>query len=309
MKKLHLILKVYTLELGNLTLMKALDKKLSKRTLKSCFIPPVYEPGEVKWWKRVKGDDAVELASGLGTKLGFKKIGTTYLLHIRSPEDNGTYVCEVFDPVTATNITGEIDVIVYAAPLVVIDTVIPISASQLFLNWTIRSYNSPIKSYNLMYRRLPSTDYGLYTREKIGVKNISFVMEGLEKSTSYQLKLEVATEYGQSKPHVYDTLVKTLDKDPIFIPNISINGFSATSVTIGWAPPPDDIAELIHYYILEARKKDEVAPRRAYHSRDSRNLPYMFDNLEPHSTYVFRVGPLISVLYRSPICQYTDFFI
>ncbi|CAK1595494.1 unnamed protein product [Parnassius mnemosyne] len=249
----------------------------------------VYKPGEVKWWKRAKENEVIDLETKPAVHLDLKQIESIYVLHIKSPEDNGTYICEVWDPVTSSNISGEIDVIVYAAPLVVIDTVIPISASQLFLNWTIRSYNSPIKSYNLMYRRLPSTDYSLYTREKIGVKNISFVMEGLEKSTSYQLKLEVTTAYGQSKPHVYDTTVKTLDKDPIFVPNISINGFSATSVTIGWAPPPEDIAELIHYYLLEARKKGEVAPRRAYHSRDSRNLPYMFDNLEPHSTYVFRV--------------------
>ncbi|XP_047540723.1 tyrosine-protein phosphatase 69D isoform X2 [Vanessa atalanta] len=249
----------------------------------------LYKPSEVRWWKQGKDDEIIDFSQKSGKRIDLKHIESEFDLHIRSPEDNGTYICEVWDSVTSTNITGEIDIIVFAAPQVVIDTVIPISASQLFLNWTIRSYNSPIKTYSLMYRRLPSNDFSLYTREKIGIKNISFVMEGLENSTKYQLKLEVATTYGPSKPHIYESTVRTLDKDPIFVPNISINGFSATSVTIGWAPPPEDIAELIHYYLLEARKMDEVAPRSAYHSRDSRNLPYMFDNLEPHSTYVFRV--------------------
>ncbi|CAK1546814.1 unnamed protein product [Leptosia nina] len=249
----------------------------------------VYKTTEVKWWKQGKDDEITDLTVKPPTKLSLKEIQSTYNLHIHNPEDNGTYICQIFDPVTSLNISGHVDIIVFAPPQVVIDTVIPISASQLFLNWTVRSYNSPIRFYNLMYRKLPSTDFSLYTREKIGVKNISFVMEGLEKSTKYQLKLEVTTMHGQSKPHIYESTVRTLDKDPIFVPNISINGFSATSVTIGWAPPPEDIAELIHYYLLEARKMDEVAPRRAYHSRDSRNLPYMFDNLEPHSTYVFRV--------------------
>ncbi|CAH2099237.1 unnamed protein product [Euphydryas editha] len=249
----------------------------------------VYKPSEIRWWKQGKDNEIIDITTKPAKRVDLKHIQSEYDLHIRSSEDNGTYVCEVWDSVTSTNITGEIDIIVFAPPQVVIDTVIPISASQLFLNWTVRSYNSPIKTYSLMYRRLPSNDFNLYTREKIGVKNISFVMEGLEKSTNYQLKLEVATTYGPSKPHIYESTVKTLDKDPIFVPNISINGFSATSVTIGWAPPPEDIAELIHYYLLEARKMDEIAPRRAYHSRDSRNLPYMFDNLEPHSTYVFRV--------------------
>ncbi|XP_047519248.1 tyrosine-protein phosphatase 69D isoform X3 [Pieris napi] len=249
----------------------------------------VYKPSEVKWWKQGKDDEITDLTTKPPNKISLKEIQSNYDLRIHSPEDNGTYICQIFDNVTSLNITGNVDVIVFAPPQVVIDTVIPISASQLFVNWTVRSYNSPIRFYNLMYRKLPSTDFSLYTREKIGVKNISFVMEGLEKSTKYQLKLEVTTVHGQSKPHIYESTVRTLDRDPIFVPNISINGFSATSVTIGWAPPPEDIAELIHYYLLEARKMGEVAPRRAYHSRDSRNLPYMFDNLEPHSTYVFRV--------------------
>lgn len=244
----------------------------------------------MKWSKRGKDSEITELITKPPKKVNLKQIKSTYDLHIRSPEDNGTYICEVWDAVSSANVTGEVDIIVYAPPQVVIDTVIPISASQLFLNWTVRSYNSPIRFYNLMYRRLPSTDFSLYTREKIGVKNISFVMEGLENSTKYQLKLEVTTMHGQSKPHIYESTVRTLEKDPVFVPNISINGFSATSVTIGWAPPPEDIAELIHYYLLEARKMDEVAPRRAFHERDNRNLPYMFDNLEPHSTYVFRVS-------------------
>ncbi|VVC89464.1 unnamed protein product [Leptidea sinapis] len=274
---------------GNYTCAVTLGERRSERVAVLDLSFPGRLPGEVKWWKRAKDNELTELASKRPNRLSLKQFQSKYDLHIHNPEDNGTYVCEVFDPVTSSNITGTIDVMVYAPPQVVIDTVIPISASQLFLNWTIRSYNSPIKSYNLMYRKLPSTDFSLYTREKIGTKNISFVMEGLEKSTNYQLKLEVTTMHGQSKPHIYESTVRTLDKDPIFVPNISINGFSATSVTIGWAPPPEDIAELIHYYLLEARKMEEVAPRRAYHSRDSRNLPYMFDNLEPHSTYVFRV--------------------
>ncbi|CAH2236744.1 jg16982 [Pararge aegeria aegeria] len=259
----------------------------------------VYKTREVRWWKKGKDDDIIELGIKPAKPLNLRQIRSDYDLHIRSPEDNGTYICEVWDPVNSTNVTGGIDVIIYAAPQVVVDTVIPISASQLFLNWTIKSYNADITGYYLMYRRLPSTNFNQYTQEKIGVKNISFVMEGLEKSTQYQLRLEVATTYGRSKPHTYESTVTTLDKDPIFVPNISINGFSATSVTIGWAAPPKDIEELIHYYLLEARKMNEVAPRRAYHSRDNRNLPYMFDNLEPHSTYVFRVSLLH--LNESPI--------
>ncbi|KAG7296940.1 hypothetical protein JYU34_019837 [Plutella xylostella] len=249
----------------------------------------VYKSSEVKWWKRDKDEDTIDLETKVPKQLNLKHIESTYEFPIKRPEDNGTYVCQVYDSVTERNISGEVDIIVLAAPKVIIDSVKAISASQLFINWTVHAYNLPIKGYNLMYRRLPSSDYNQYTREKIGIKNTSFVMEGLDNSTEYQLKLEVTTTYGSSNPYVYPQIVKTLEKNPIFVPNISINGFSATSVTIGWAAPPEDIAEYIHYYLLEARKKDEGVPKKAYHSRDNRNLPYMFDDLEPHSTYVFRV--------------------
>lgn len=249
----------------------------------------VYNASEVKWWKKGKDEDNLDLETKIPKQLNLKQFESTYEFYIKRPEDNGTYICQTWDPVTEKNITGEIDVFVYAAPKVIVYNVKAIGATQLFINWTVHAYNLPIKAYNLMFRRLPSSDYNQYTREKIGVKNTSFVMEGLDNSTEYQLKLEVTTTYGSSQPYVYPQIVRTLDRDPIFVPNISINGFSATSVTIGWAPPPEDIAEYIHYYLLEARKKDEGAPKRAYHQRDSRNLPYMFDDLEPYSTYVFRV--------------------
>lgn len=114
-----------------------------------------------------------------------------------------------------------------------IDTVKAISATQIYLNWTVHAYNLPIRGYNLMYRKLPSSDFNQYTKEKIGIKNTSFVLEGLDNSTEYQIKLEVSTGYGSSTPYIYPQIVKTLDKNPVFVPNISINGFSATSVTIG----------------------------------------------------------------------------
>lgn len=250
----------------------------------------VYEPSDVKWFK--KGNEAEPLTHTKSKdlqRIGLKQYRSNYELIINRTEDNGTYVCEIWDSVTSTNITGEIDVLVLDKPQVIIETVKAVGANKLYLNWTVHSNNLPLIRYNLMYKDAKDSMFKLYTAESINTENTSFVIDNLENSTEYQLQLEATNSYGSNKNR-YKGVAKTLDKDPVFIPNITINGFSATSVTIGWAPPPENIAEYIQYYELEAQKQNETAIKYAYHPRDSRNLPYMFDDLEPYTTYTFKVG-------------------
>lgn len=195
---------------------------------------------------------------------------------------------------SSKKITGTIEILVIAKPQLIINNVIPINTTQVYINWTVQAFNSPIKKYYLMYLNQKERDaqYRHYrVPPTIDPQNTSFVLGGLEKSTTYTFKMQVVTEYGESdnKETIFEN-VTTLSEEPIFRPNISINGFSATSVTIGWQPPPEEIAGLIHYYLLEARKKDNGTEiLNACHERNEKNLPYMFEHLEPHSTYVFKV--------------------
>ncbi|CAH0697580.1 unnamed protein product [Spodoptera exigua] len=255
-----------------------------------------YNPGEVRWWTRTK--DNVKLLSETNNtrRIGGDLIKSTYVLHIYGIEDNGTYACELDDLVSSTIVSGKIDVLLTAKPQIIIENVIPINTTHVYINWTVHAFNSPIKEYRLMYLNEKNMAAGFrhYTvPPKIDAANTSFLLGGLEKGTTYTFKMQVVTEYDESNRDSPESLyhnVTMLSEDPVFVPNISINGFSATSVTIGWAPPPDDIADLIHYYILEAQKKDNgTINLRACHERNGKNLPYMFDNLEPHSTYVFKV--------------------
>ncbi|XP_059057740.1 tyrosine-protein phosphatase 69D [Achroia grisella] len=253
----------------------------------SCIFE-VYNMPSVRWWK--KGDNFDDLGGRMPIRINTKQIRSEYKLHI-DKKANGTYVCEIFDKVAAKNVTGETDVFVYAEPEIKIDSVVPINTTQVYINWTVNSYNVDVDGYYLYNKEVNSnnkTDGFTLIPLKIGVKNTSFIVIELKKSTSYNFKLEVTTSMGKASD-IYNRTVTTLDKEPTFIPEISVNGFSATSVTLGLMAPPEEIANLIHYYILEAKKKGETTPRQAYHSRDNRNLPYMFDSLEPYSTYIFRV--------------------
>ncbi|KAL4712464.1 hypothetical protein ACJJTC_007480 [Scirpophaga incertulas] len=263
-----------------------LNVTIDKHVKLYCLFEVYNKPTVVKWYQNGSTSEP-ELRTA--EPVGLKQINSIYDLKINA-NDSGIYVCEIVDSVTDQVVQGEIEVIVYAPPQIVSFNVIPINTTQLYINWTVEAYNSPIEKYNLLLREIPNTDYKMYYLEKISPQNKSFVINGLKKSTEYQLKLEVQTaNWTQPGKWLDKNIVQTLDKEPIFVPNISINGFSATSVTIGWPPPPKDIADLIHYYKLNATKMNEDAPNIAVHYRDGKNLPYMFGNLEPHSTYVFQV--------------------
>lgn len=259
----------------------------------------VYNPVIVRWMKQGKTlDESILLKQDSElTTIGIKQVQSTYHLHILHKDDQGLYICEVEDSVSGSNITGFIEVQIFARPTVVIDRVIPINTSELYINWTVQAYNSKIQNYALSYALAGNTTY-VHIQQKINIENTSFVINDLEKNTTYKIKLEVQTTYGSSA-HIYPESVTTLAEEPRFKPNISINGFSATSVTIGWQPPPAHIAKLIHYYELTATKKGESnATFKTCYSRDDSDLPYMFANLKPHSTYVFQVNIHV---YGSPI--------
>lgn len=247
-------------------------------------------------WYKISAGIKTLLSNSERKIIDARRLESTITVHItNSDNENGNYTCEIEDPVKLINLSGTVEILVYGAPTLLLDKVVAINTSQVFFNWTIKLYNCPVKNYALYIREKNAEKFQLYN-EKVGVKNTSFVINNLNSSTEYGIRLDVSTDCGEEKS--VERKIKTLDEVPVFVPNISINGFSATSVTIGWAPPPEHIEHLIHYYLLEARKKDENVTRRAYHARDG-NLPYMFDNLEPHSTYIFQVYNSICFIFLS----------
>lgn len=84
---------------------------------------------------------------------------------------------------------------------------------------------------------------------------------------------------------------------------VSVKGFTATSLTIGWNPPPEPLSEYVHYYEIRAKENNSSigTQKEAIHSGDSRNHPYMFDKLKPATLYIFTVSQCCQFLY-SVIC-------
>lgn len=236
-------------------------------------------------WQRI-GDQYQSSNLKNVTSINETHVESIYVINKVVSHQNGTYECKLNDTVFSKQVVGKVDLIVYGDPKIVIDRVIGINTTELYIDWTVNPFNSQIDKYVISYAA-PQKDY-TYSSKGPEKNSTSVVLTGLKNSTMYSVKVEVYTKHGRATSEAKSN--KTLDVEPNFVPVIDIKGFSATSVTIDWATPPEDIAHLIHYYLLEAKKKDGGTPRKAYHSRDARNLPYMFDNLEPHSTYIFKVN-------------------
>lgn len=220
------------------------------------------------------------------------RVNMTLDIKSSSKKDNGTYYCIVDTlnslPVSAKSM-AEISIFVLEKPQVLISYVKPVGANKIFLNWTVMDGNAPVQQYYLMLMKEGDASFSLY-RDKLAGNRTSFVVDQLEPDTNYKFRLSAQNRNGQGNPDE-TTFVKTLKKDPVFIPVIEAKGNTHSTVTIGWAPPPSDVLDYIQYYELIVSHANDTSSiiEEAVHPQNSRNLPYMFDNLETFTEYIFKV--------------------
>ncbi|XP_059225629.1 tyrosine-protein phosphatase 69D isoform X2 [Stomoxys calcitrans] len=205
-------------------------------------------------------------------------------------KENGTYACVSYlssgEELARTNIA----LLVMDVPKVSIDYVKAVGASKIYLNWTINDGNDPVQKYFIQYLQRGNPDLTYY-KDVIGGGNTSYVLENFLPNTSYFLRMSAKNSIGNGTPFQYPLAVTTLEKDPIFIPKVKTTGSTASTITIGWDPPPLDLFPYVQYYELvvsEAGEKPKIIEEAVY-QQNSRNLPYMFDNLKTATEYEFKV--------------------
>lgn len=205
-------------------------------------------------------------------------------------KDNGSYSCMVEipydfddnDPVfqNSKRVSATSSVLVLDVPLVSLDFVKAVGASQIFVNWTVNNGNSPIKQYFVQFMKEGDSNFYHY-KTPISGKNTSCVLDNFEPKTSYQLRISAQNAIGTSPAYTYPQPVRTLEFDPVFVPVVEVKGNTIDTITIGWHPPPAHLLEYIQYYELVVAEKanDSVIVETASYPQNSRNLPYMFDNV------------------------------
>lgn len=257
-----------------------------------------------KWNKTIKWhkDDEIKFIS----KLDFPLVNRTKILPINetfvsatlditdvSKKDNGTYTCSITSPFTDDNVNEvhfQSSLLVLDVPQVSIDYVKAVGASKIFLNWTTNDGNDAVTQYFVQYIKENSTT-STYTNDPIGGGNVSYVLDSFAPNTTYMIKISAQNSIGMGAVYTYPQSIRTLAFDPIFIPIISVKGNTHTTITIGWSPPPAEMLDFVHYYELVVAKNDKNSSiiEETIHPQNSRNLPYMFDNLQTATDYKFKV--------------------
>lgn len=208
-----------------------------------------------------------------------------------SKKDNGTYSCIVdspYDRVAAATLenggrtAGASAILVLDVPQVSLDFVKAVGAKQIFMNWTTNDGNAPVKQYFVQFMKEGASTFQYYDHVIDG-KNLSYVLsdKNFVEKTKYKLRIMAQNAMGQGPAYTHPQWVQTLETDPVFVPEIGVKGNTHSTITIGWHPPPAQLLEYIQYYELVVSASGDNASiiEEAIHPQNSRNLPYMFDNV------------------------------
>lgn len=205
-------------------------------------------------------------------------------------KENGTYKCVLHSDTEAEILSKEITLLVMEVPQISIDYVKAVGASKIYLNWTVNDGNDPIQKYFIQISQEGSPTYKYY-KDIINGNYTSYVLDSFSPNTTYHLRITGKNSIGDGTPNQYPFAVTTLDHDPTFVPKVETTGSTASTITIGWSPPSQELIEYIQYYELTVSEAGDVPKliEKAFHQQNSRNLPYMFDKLKTATDYEFQV--------------------
>lgn len=284
-----------------------IKEKESKSVDLVCVIeasPTALFNGSIKWEKETidrlenkDSSDSSEINAILANRTRIISNDTHITVSVTidkaSKKHNGTYICTVTQPLALDKPFGKVEkrisILIQSSPIAMISFAKAIGKHRIFLNWTVTDDgNSPIKMFLPQFKQENDSTFH-YTHDKVGANQTSMVIEKLLPDTKYQFKISAMNDIGSGPVTDWNTLVKTLNDDPIFTPIVEVKGNSHSTITIGWQPPSLDLLDYIHYYEVIVFQADNKTVEEAIHPQNSRNLPYMVINLKTATEYFFKV--------------------
>lgn len=243
----------------------------------------------IKWEKDDTPLQASESATTSITIVNSTHVNATLDIAQVYKNQNGSYACTISSISSLNVVKQELSLLVLDVPHVSIDYVKAVSSDKIYVNWTVNDGNDQVLKYFVQFMEEGKPTFTYYNHV-IGGKNLSYVLDNFRNNTNYQLKISAKNNQGDGPQHLYPHWVRTLEYDPVFVPVVETTGNTESTITVGWHPPTSELLEYVHYYELVVTKagEDKVIDE-AIHPQNSRNLPYMFDNLEVATAYEFKV--------------------
>ncbi|VEN39033.1 unnamed protein product [Callosobruchus maculatus] len=261
--------------------------KMHKTVELACIVKG-YPIEELKW---LKDGEVINDVIWEERMLNKTHVNTSLKLEV-TKKDNGTYTCIVYTPLSSANASTEI--LVLDKPQITLDLVKPIGINKIFLNWTVNDGNSPKDlKYIVQYKSDDDKEW-IYYQAMLNASNNTLVLTVKndsvlsEKSKEYTVRIMAKNSQGESQ-YSTSNLIKLLDEEPIFVPDVTVTGVTSSSITIKWSAPPDKFKEHIHYYHLllqpfnSTQKKEALQPT-------TKDYIYMFSELDSAKRYIFQVA-------------------
>ncbi|XP_015520829.2 tyrosine-protein phosphatase 69D isoform X1 [Neodiprion lecontei] len=203
-----------------------------------------------------------------------------------SSKHNGTYECSAKGAEPDNYVKNQTSLTVTDVPQVYINTVKAVGAHRVFLNWTINDRNDPVKEYTIQYKKSDAKEWH-FNREPIDGSKTSYVLTNLDNNTDYEFKIEATNTIGRSPPNYYEDSVRTLEQDPVFVPNVVYQGVTSDSIQITWDQPGKELQDHFHYYKLISICLTDNRTKEACLWNQTNK--YVFSDLVPRTNYTFSV--------------------
>lgn len=254
-----------------------------------------YPITKIQWYLVSDSGTTAKLANlTLVNELSMRSRNVSLNLEDLRVKDNGNYTCEAVGGANSDKTTAVIALKILDTPKVKIDSAKALGTNIIYLNWTVNDGNDP---ENLKYQiQYMDDNTWYYYLEQITGPGTHAVLEdkSFKNNTEYALRMIAINNQGKSQN---SNLVKirTLAKNPEFIPEVKVTGVTVSSITFSWTPLPSDLQEHIHYYQLRLLSFNRTKSIEAIHSAVNGHV-YLFKDLASATTYEFQVSLILNLI-------------
>ncbi|XP_064415799.1 receptor-type tyrosine-protein phosphatase F isoform X1 [Latimeria chalumnae] len=175
-----------------------------------------------------------------------------------------------------------------------------ISSTAIRVSWVpppAKSRNGDITKYSIAYRAVDGEDGEKHTVDGIGPQESSYLLEGLEKWTEYQVWVRAHTDVGPG-PESPSVLTRTNEDVPSAAPRkVEVEAVNSTAIRVTWRSPPSNKqhGQIRGYQVIYVRLEDN----------EPRGLPVIKDVMLAEAQETVIGGLLPETSYSVTIAAYT----